>query len=250
MISGFLFRTNFRRPCSAYFSPSAWLSSTPAALPSLLTLEITRNTLPSEVDAMTSANRMHHKHKKQARELDEVAYGNPPHFRVDADVADKLEAADPHRHPDRRKQRMIEKSTRDRTHTSGLNQRLRVEDAMEAGDGAGRRCEERTAWSFISHGSCHLLLGSLDEISTAQKGTVDTSSSKPSSASQTPPIKTVDEGGEDQLHASNSAFYCHRLSAFSDSLPVLLLLFLQRWVLGVATRSRWGTGRSSGPSRI
>ncbi|RWW28426.1 hypothetical protein GW17_00007104 [Ensete ventricosum] len=29
-----------------------------------------------------------------------------PHFRVDADVADKLEAADPHRHLDRRKQRV------------------------------------------------------------------------------------------------------------------------------------------------
>ncbi|RWW55832.1 hypothetical protein BHE74_00037493 [Ensete ventricosum] len=64
----------------------------------------------------------------------------------------KLEAADPRRHPDRRKQRvdliqppssrqakshqMIEKSTSDRTQTSGLNQRLRVEDAMETGDGA------------------------------------------------------------------------------------------------------------------
>nr|GMD56500.1 luminal-binding protein 8-like [Ipomoea batatas] len=38
MISGDLLRTNFLRPCSAYFSPSAKLSSTPAALFSLIYL--------------------------------------------------------------------------------------------------------------------------------------------------------------------------------------------------------------------
>lgn len=38
MIWGDLLRTNFLRPCSAYFSPSSKLSSTPAVLFSLVTL--------------------------------------------------------------------------------------------------------------------------------------------------------------------------------------------------------------------
>lgn len=38
MISGDLFRTNFRRACCEYFSPSAKLSNTPAALFSFVTL--------------------------------------------------------------------------------------------------------------------------------------------------------------------------------------------------------------------
>lgn len=40
MISGSLLRTNFLNECSAYFSPSAKLSSTPAALFSLFTLYV------------------------------------------------------------------------------------------------------------------------------------------------------------------------------------------------------------------
>nr|GMC59399.1 luminal-binding protein 8-like [Ipomoea batatas] len=42
IISGDLLRTNFLRPCSAYFSPSAKFSSTPAALFSLVTLDIAK----------------------------------------------------------------------------------------------------------------------------------------------------------------------------------------------------------------